>query len=288
MREGFQIGPLLIRYYALIIMFGVIAAAWLATVEAKRRGQKADFIWDALPWVVIGGIIGARIWHILTPPASMVAQGITTKYYLTHPLDAIAIWKGGVGIPGGVIGGALALFIYNKRTNTKFLEWADIIVPGLALAQGIGRWGNFINQEVYGAPSSLPWAITIEPAYRLPEYANQVTYHPLFLYESLLNLLNMGILLLVGRKLKNKLRDGDIFLLYLVIYPVIRFGLEFLRLDPSPVAGFNINQTLMGIIAIVSIVLLVLRHTLKLNQPKSEETVLTDEDISRDTEEIQE
>ncbi|MCJ7695989.1 MAG: prolipoprotein diacylglyceryl transferase [Anaerolineaceae bacterium] len=288
MREGIQIGPLLIRYYALIIMLGVIAAAWLSTVEAKRRGQKSDYIWDALPWVVIGGIVGARIWHILTPPASMVAQGITTKYYLTHPLDAIAIWKGGVGIPGGVIGGALALLIYTKRTKTKFLEWADIIVPGLALAQGIGRWGNFINQEVYGAPSTLPWAITIEPAYRLPEYANQATYHPLFLYESLLNLLNMGILLLVGRKFKEKLKDGDIFLLYLILYPVIRFGLEFLRLDPSPVAGFNINQTLMGIIAIVSIIILVLRHTLKGKQTEKNILEPIVDEITIESEDIQE
>lgn len=288
MREGIQIGPLLIRYYALIIMFGVISAAWLSTVEAKRRGQKADFVWDALPWVVIGGIIGARIWHILTPPASMVAQGITTKYYLTHPLDAIAIWKGGVGIPGGVIGGALALLIYTKRTKTKFLVWADIIVPGLALAQAIGRWGNFINQEVYGAPSTLPWAITIEPAYRLPEYANQATYHPLFLYESLLNLLAMGILLLAGRKLQEKLKDGDIFLLYLILYPVIRFGLEFLRLDPSPVAGFNINQTLMGVIAIISVVILVLRHTLKINQPINQVTDSSDDEINLVKDDLQE
>jgi len=288
MREGIQIGPLLIRYYALIIMLGVIAAAWLASVEAKRRGQKTDYIWDALPWVVIGGIVGARIWHILTPPASMVAQGITTKYYLTHPLDAIAIWKGGVGIPGGVIGGALALLIYTKRTKMKFLEWADIIVPGLALAQAIGRWGNFINQEVYGAPSTLPWAITIEPAYRLPEYANQATYHPLFLYESLLNLLNMGILLLAGRKFKDKLKDGDIFLLYLIIYPVIRFGLEFLRLDPSPVAGFNINQTLMGVVAIVSIIILVLKHTLKIKQSSKDELETIDEEIRLASEDLQE
>jgi phosphatidylglycerol:prolipoprotein diacylglycerol transferase len=200
MSEGIKIGPLLIRYYALIIMAGVVAAAWLSTVEAKRRGLKSDFVWDALPWVVIGGIIGARLWHIFTPPASMVEQGITTKYYLTHPLDAIAIWKGGVGIPGGIIGGALALLIFNRKTKTSFLQWADIIAPGLALAQAIGRWGNFINQEVYGAPSTLPWAITIDAAHRLPAFREFETYHPLFLYESLLNLLNMAIILIVGRK----------------------------------------------------------------------------------------
>ena len=267
MREGFALGPLFIRYYALIIMLGVIAAAWLSTVEAKRRGLVADNVWDALPWIVIGGIVGARLWHIFTPPASMVEQGITTKYYLTHPLDAIAIWKGGVGIPGGVIGGAVALWIYTKKMKLSFGEWADIIAPGLAFAQGIGRWGNFINQEVYGSPSTLPWAIKIEPAYRLREFMQYETYHPLFLYESLLNLFNMGILLYVSRKFKNWLKKGDIFLLYLIIYPVIRFALEFLRLDPSPVAGININQTLMGVVGIVSLAMFVLRHALK---PKSD------------------
>ncbi len=278
MSEGIKIGPLIIRYYALIIMAGVVAAAWLSTVEAKRRGYKSDFVWDVLPWVVIGGIIGARLWHIFTPPASMVEQGITTKYYLTHPLDAIAIWKGGVGIPGAIIGGALALLIYNKKTKTSFLEWADIIMPGLALAQAIGRWGNYVNQEVYGAPTDLPWAITIDQAHRLPAFRDYSTYHPLFLYESLLNLLTMAILLIVGRKLKDKLKRGDIFLMYLVCYPTIRFFLEFLRLDPSPVAGININQTVMGIVAVVALTLLIVRHVVKPKTQPVEEILLSPED----------
>ena len=276
MREGIQIGPIIIRYYALIIMAGVLVAAWLSTVEAKRRGKDHEIIWDMLPWVVIGGIIGARIWHILTPPASMVEQGITTMYYLTHPLDALAIWKGGLGIPGAVMGGALALLIYTRKTKDSFLEWADIIVPGLALAQAIGRWGNFINQEVYGAPSDLPWAITIDYMYRLPGYEDIATYHPLFLYESLLNLLAAGLLLIIGRTKKEQLIKGDLFLLYLVIYPTIRFGLEFLRLDPSPVAGFNVNQTLMAVIAVVSVAILVIRHV---RQPNVAATDIDEESI---------
>ena len=285
MSEGIKIGPLLIRYYALIIMAGVVAAAWLSTVEAKRRGLKSDFVWDALPWVVIGGIIGARLWHIFTPPASMVEQGITTKFYLTHPLDAIAIWKGGVGIPGGIIGGALALFIFTRKTKTSFLQWADIIAPGLALAQAIGRWGNFVNQEVYGSPSTLPWAITIDAVHRLPAFREYATYHPLFLYESLLNLLTMAILLVVGRKLKDRLKNGDIFLMYLVMYPTIRFFLEFLRLDPSPVAGININQTIMGIVAIASLATLILRRVVKSGKNSLEEIKL-DADEKEDVEDI--
>ncbi|MCB2202805.1 prolipoprotein diacylglyceryl transferase [bacterium] len=260
MAEGFFIGPIEIRYYALIIIAGILSAAVLAYFEARRRGLDPEVVIDSLTWIVIGGIIGARLWHIFTPPASMVAQGITTKYYLTHPLAAIAIWNGGVGIPGAVAGGALALFLYTRKRALKFGRWADIFAPGLALGQAIGRWGNFINQEVYGKPSSLPWAITIDPQYRLPEYSDIATYHPLFLYESLFNLANMGFLIWVSRKFAGKLKNGDVFLSYLVTYPIFRFLMEYLRLDNSFVGGINANQAFMLLIAFVSSAFLVWRH----------------------------
>ena len=274
MPQGFQIGPLTIRYYALIILAGALLGAWLASVEAKRRGKDGNLVWDILPWLLVGGIIGARLWHVFTPSASNVAMGLTTKYYLTHPLQILMIWNGGLGIPGAVIGGALALWIYCRATKQKFLEWADIIAPGLLIGQAIGRWGNFINQELYGSPSNLPWAITIDPRYRLPGFETVAKYHPLFLYESVLNLLAAGILLYVGRKYKNKLYRGDIFLLYLVLYPVIRFALEYLRLDPSPVAGININQTVMGIVVVFSITILIIRHTIR--RPKDVQELETE------------
>ena len=146
MVEGFQIGPLTVRFYGLILMSGVVAAAVLSYFTAKRRELDTEIVIDSLTWVVIGGVIGARIWHILTPPASMVEQGITTLYYLTHPLDALAIWRGGLGIPGAVAGGALAFYLYARKRGLRFGVWADIFAPGLALGQAIGRWGNFINQ----------------------------------------------------------------------------------------------------------------------------------------------
>lgn len=260
MAEGIRIGPLTLNYYGMIIMAGVIAAAVLSYFEAKRRELDTDIVWDCLPWVVIGGVIGARIWHILTPPASMVEQGVTTLYYLTHPLDAIAIWRGGLGIPGAVAGGALALYIYSRKRGFSFLLWADIIAPGLALAQGIGRWGNFVNQEVYGSPSNLPWAITIDPQHRLPEFRDIATYHPLFLYESIFNVINMGFLLWLNRKYSHKLKEGDVFLSYLITYPIFRFFMEFLRLDHSYVGGVNANQTLMLVIALSAAGLIIWRH----------------------------
>jgi phosphatidylglycerol---prolipoprotein diacylglyceryl transferase len=260
MPTGFQIGPLYIRYYGIILMVGALAGAWLAEREARRRGENGEMVWDGLVWALIGGIIGARLWHIFTPPASMVDQGITTMYYLTHPLDALAIWHGGLGIPGAVIGGGLALYFFCRRNKLSFLLWVDIAAPALALGQAIGRWGNFVNQELYGKPSNLPWAITIAPQNRLPGYENIARYQPLFLYESLWDLANMAFLLWLVRRYSDRLKTGDLFLIYLIIYPVGRFFLEFLRLDPSQVGGIDINQTLMAVVAILSTAVLVLRH----------------------------
>jgi phosphatidylglycerol:prolipoprotein diacylglycerol transferase len=266
MPDGFDIPiPFLnqsfhIYFYGILIMLGVVAATLLASAEAKRRGQNPEILWDMLFWVVLAGIVGARIWHVLTPPPSMVAQGITTQYYLTHPLDMIDIRKGGLGIPGAVGGGILAMWVYTRRKKLSLITWLDITAPGLALAQAIGRWGNFFNQELYGAPTNLPWKIYIDPVHRLPGFENIAYYHPLFLYESLWNLANMAILLRLSRRFSDRLKTGDIFLGYLVIYPAGRFLLDFLRLDASQVAGINANQTLSAIVAVVAAGVLIWRH----------------------------
>jgi len=260
MPTGFHIGPIPVYYYGIILMLGALAGSWLASREARRRGQDTELVWDGLIWVLIGGILGARIWHILTPPPSMVALGITTSWYLTHPLDMISTWNGGLGIPGAVIGGVIALYMFSKRRKISFLEWVDIAAPGLALGQAIGRWGNFVNQEVYGAPTNLPWAVHIDAQHRLPGYQNVETFHPLFLSESLWSLMNMGVLLWLGRRYPDRLKSGDLFLIYLIIYPVGRFFLEFLRLDSAQVAGLNANQTVMAVVALAAIALLIWRH----------------------------
>jgi phosphatidylglycerol:prolipoprotein diacylglycerol transferase len=260
MPSGFTIGPLPVRFYGIIIMLGVLAGAWLASKEAKRRGQDPNIVWDGLIWVIIAGVIGSRLWHVFTPTPTDVAAGLTTIYYLTHPLDMLAIWKGGLGVPGAVIGGALAIFIFARRKNLDVLVWMDIAAPGLALAQAIGRWGNFVNQELYGPPTDLPWAIPIEPQYRLPGYQEYTHFHPLFLYESLWNLMNMAILLWVGRRFEDRLLPGDIFLGYLIIYPLGRFLLEFIRLDSAQIAGINANQTVMLVVAVTSVLVILWRH----------------------------
>ncbi len=266
MPEGIEIGIFTLRYYGLIIMTGVVLGGALSAYEAKRRGHNPEIVWDLLIWLIIGGIIGARLWHVFTPPPSSIAQGITTAYYLTHPLDLIAVWKGGLGIPGAVLGGAVALYFFTRKYTLNFAEWADLAAPSLALGQAIGRWGNFFNQELYGAPTDLPWKIFIEPAHRLEGFLTQEYYHPLFLYESLWNICNLLLLLWVSRKFEQKLKPGSLFLLYLIIYPTGRFLLDFLRLDASQLGGINANQTFMAVVALLAATALAWRQSPK---PKS-------------------
>jgi phosphatidylglycerol:prolipoprotein diacylglycerol transferase len=260
MPTGFYVGPIYIRFYGIILMLGALAAAFLAEREARRRNLNSEFVWDALIWVLIGGVIGARLWHVFTPPPSMIAAGFTTQYYLTHPLDLINTRAGGLGIPGAIIGGGLALYIFCRRKKMSFLLWADIAAPGLALAQAIGRWGNYVNQELYGKPSNLPWAIKIDPINRVPGYENYSTFQPLFLYESIWNLMLMGFLLWMERKFADKLKEGDIFLAYQIGYSTGRFFLEFLRLDAARFGTINVNQTVMLVVAFVSGLLIYWRH----------------------------
>lgn len=257
MPEGFQLGPFPIRFYGIILMLGAVAGALLATREAKRHGQDPNTVWDLFTYLLIGGILGARLWHVLTPSPS---TGITAGWYFTHPLDALAIWKGGLGIPGAVIGGLIAMLFYSRKTGINFAEWTDIVAPSVALGQAIGRWGNFFNQELYGAPTNLPWKLYIDSAHRLPGYTEVAYYHPLFLYESIWNLGNMFLLLWISRRYTDSLKKGDVFLVYLIVYPVGRFLLEFLRLDSSLVGGININQTFMAVVAICAGLALYLRH----------------------------
>jgi phosphatidylglycerol:prolipoprotein diacylglycerol transferase len=249
-----------IHFYGIILMLGTLAGSYLASREAKRRGYNPELIWDMLIYLIIGGVVGARLWHVFSPSPTSLAQGITTTYYLTHPLAAIAIWNGGLGIPGAVIGGALVMYWYTRKHQLVFAEWLDIGAPGVALGQAIGRWGNFFNQELYGAPTHLPWAIYIDPQHRMTGFADQAYYHPLFLYESLWDLANMILLLWLGRRFPDRLKKGDLFMIYTLIYAVGRFTLDFLRLDASRVLGINFNQTIMGVLTVLALFVLGWRH----------------------------
>jgi phosphatidylglycerol:prolipoprotein diacylglycerol transferase len=257
MPDGFTIGPLKIYFYGIIVMFGVLAAVWVAIKEAERRGLDSEYIWDMVPWLLIFGIVGARLWHVLTPSQSM---GVGPQYYFTHPLEILNTRNGGLGIPGAIIAGLLTLLVYTKRKGLNFFTWADIIIPGVALAQAIGRWGNFFNQELYGPPTNLPWGITIDLAHRLRGYESFTKFHPLFLYESIWNIFNFFLLMAIGRAKEDKLVPGDLLYIYMIVYPVGRFGLEFLRLDASYVGSVNINQIVMACVAVFGTWMLIYNH----------------------------
>jgi phosphatidylglycerol:prolipoprotein diacylglycerol transferase len=260
---GIHIGVLYIRYYGIILMTGALVIAWVGEILARRKKLDPEIVWDMFLWIVLGTVVGARIWHILTPPESMIEMGIDTAFYLTHPFDAINLTRGGLGLPGGLIGGAIVMLIYVRHHHLSFAVWGDIAVPGIALGHAIGRIGNFINHELYGMPAgNFPLFIYIPPDFRVSEFAEQDRYHPLFLYEMLLNLVNCGILLLLGQKYSHKLKDGDLILVYIFNYGTIRFFLEFLRLDQSPVFGLDINQTFAAAAAIAAALGLIWRHGL--------------------------
>lgn len=267
---GIHLGPVLyLRFYGLILVTGAFCGGYLAALNAQRKGTNPDLIWDGMLWALLGGIVGARLWHILTPPPSMVEQGLTTAYYLdlTHtqlytvpftawqiPIPiALAVWEGGLGIPGAVIGGLVAVYFYVRSLKGNFAEWVDWVAPALALGQAIGRWGNFVNQELYGAPTTLPWGITIDA---LPGQK----FHPAFLYESIGTLLICLALLYIGRRYAQRLRPGDLFLLYLLMYPALRFLLEFIRLDSSQIMKLNANQTVMAVVFVGALGALLARH----------------------------
>lgn len=249
----------ILYYYGIILMSGVVAGGWLASIMAPKFGQKQEKTWDLIIWLIIGGIIGARLWHVFTPSPSLVASGIDTWYYLTHPLDMLNTRRGGLGIPGAILGGAIALYFFTKKHQLPFGAWMDISSFGLALGQAIGRWGNYMNQELYGMPTDLPWKIFIDLDHRMPGFEAQAFYHPLFLYESIWNSLNLVVLWIFFGRFGKRSPSGTIFILYLMNYSLGRFLLDFLRLDASMVGGLNANQSVMALIFLMTVFIMLFR-----------------------------
>lgn len=257
---GIHIGSLTIRFYALILIAGMAMGAWLVARRAPESDLDPEHVWNGLVWAIIPGLIGARIYHILTPSP---ASGLSLEYYMQNPLQMFAIWNGGLGIYGAIVGGMIGLLLYGRRHEQPILRWFDVIVPALALGQAIGRWGNFVNQELYGAPSTLPWAIYIRPENRLPGFEQYETFHPLFLYESLWNFGTCLFLIWLSRRYKDRLRPGDLLLVYLMLYPTIRFLLDFVRLDNNTLSvlpSLTTAQIVSAITFIAAGLVLFIRH----------------------------
>ncbi|ALU39929.1 prolipoprotein diacylglyceryl transferase [Kocuria flava] len=226
--SGFSLGPLTVHAYALCILAGIAAGLWLTTRRWAARGLDPDVVWDVAMWAVPAGIVGARAYHVLiTDPAGYFGPG-------ADPLDALRIWEGGLGIMGAVAFGAAAAWWVCRRHGIRLSVFADAVAPGLLLAQAIGRWGNWFNQELFGRPTDLPWGLRIDPA--SPNFPDGLPagtlFHPTFLYESLWNLAGVVLLLALDRRFR--LDGGRLFALYLVHYGLGRMLIELLlRIDPS-------------------------------------------------------
>lgn len=245
---AFYIGTLPIHWYGIMIMVAISTAVVLATLEAKRLGEVPEDVLQLALFVVPLGIIGARLYHVIDK----------WDFYIQNPTSILGFQ--GLGIFGAVIGGAIGLIAYTKWKKLSTLKWMDIIAPGVILAQAIGRWGNFFNQELYGYPTDLPWGIFIDIANRLPGYESFTNFHPLFFYEFMWNLLGFGLLLIVGRKLKHRLLNGDIFFLYVIYYSIGRFFLEGLKISVWTIVNVPTARWITGIAIIASIVVITYRR----------------------------
>ncbi|MBZ0277771.1 MAG: prolipoprotein diacylglyceryl transferase [Anaerolineae bacterium] len=330
-----------IRYYGLIIVTGMIIAAFVAAALARRDKRDPEHIWGALTWAIIPGIILARAWFVLFPPVSLIDRGMDVSWFLQNFGDLqngpLAIWSGGLSIFGAVLGGFIGAYLYMSRwhnpitkftsrwwwiptgiigiliailgvtssnslalavgvglvvivvlsfipivrrwfagENTPFPDegmtmwpWMDIAAVALPLGQAIGRWANYVNQELYGSVTTLPWGITIDSAHRVAPFTSTVEFpvattkfHPLFLYESFWSILAFIVLLNIFLRYRKSLFPGDIFLIYLVQYSFIRFLLEFLRVEVAYIPGTTINssQAMTALVFILAIVFFLYRH----------------------------
>src|SRR5919206_2648747 len=248
----FQVGPFALRYYGVCIALGIIAATWLTGRELARKGYDSALALDALFFVVPLGFIGARLYHVVTD----------YELYADDPFPGVfEVWNGGLGIYGAVIGGFIGILLFARIRGISPLVLADAAAPGLVLAQAVGRWGNYFNQELFGRPSNLPWAIEISPENRPVGFKDAETFHPTFLYESLWDLLVALVLLFVARRFSERLKNGDIFLLYVCLYSVGRFFVETLRIDPAFLIGnFRGNLFVASVLALTFALILFLRH----------------------------
>jgi phosphatidylglycerol:prolipoprotein diacylglycerol transferase len=252
-----------VHWYGILIVTGVMLGAVYASWRARLDDENPDHVWNALVIAIILAIIGARLYHVFSEPEGGMAGW---SYYRQHPIEILYIWQGGLGIYGAIVGGVLGVVIYTWRNKLRPLQWLDYGAPGLALGQAIGRWGNFINQELYGPPTGLPWGLIIDPAHRIAPYNDLSTYppdtlfHPTFLYESLWCLLLFVTLALISHELKNRLLEGDLLLGYIIGYPLGRFFIEYFRPDAWMIGPIAAAQ-LFAIFAVAGgTVVLVVRH----------------------------
>ena len=240
-----ELGPFPLRAYALCIIAGIVAAAWLTDRRWIARGGAPGDVLDIATWAVPFGIIGGRIYHVITSPQAYFGEG-------GEPLRAFAIWEGGLGIWGAIFFGGVGAWIACRRRGIPLPAFADAVAPGLLVAQAIGRLGNWFNQELFGRPTDLPWGLEIDPLNRQEGYEAFATFHPTFLYELLWNLAAAAVVIWADRRFR--LSHGRAFALYVALYCAGRLWIELLRIDDANrFLGVRINvftAVVVGLLAV--------------------------------------
>ena len=254
-RGVWYLGPFPLRAYALSILVGIVAAVLLTQRRWVARGGAADDVLEISFWAVPFGIVGGRIYHVITSPDAYFGAG-------GHPWKAFAIWEGGLGIWGAIAFGAVGAWIGCRRQGVKMPPYADALAPGLLVAQAIGRLGNWFNQELFGGPTTLPWGLRIDDRHLPLGYASGTLFHPTFLYELVWNLLAAVVIIWADRRWR--MGHGRVFALYVLVYTCGRLWIEALRIDPAHMIGpFRLNvwtSIVVGLGALVAFIVLSRRH----------------------------
>lgn len=222
---AFSVFGLPVHWYGLLIAGAALIGYQIVMHFSSQRQLSTKAVGDILFYSIFFGFIGARLYHVLS----------SFSYYREYPLEIIAVWQGGLALHGGLLVGGLVFWYLAYKKNISFWKLADCTTIALAFVQGVGRWGNYFNQELYGKPTEVAWKLFISPQHRLPGYESYDYFHPVFLYESILNLFLAGVLFLLYKS--KRFTDGMIFLFYIIGYSSIRFGMEFLRIDPVAMVG---------------------------------------------------
>lgn len=253
---------LTLRWYGVLVMLGALAGGWFAEKEVNRRGEKGTHVWDVMVWAIPVGVLGARLWYVLNATLG------GNRYYMENPGQILNIPQGGLHFFGGLLFGAIALILYLRRYKLDAWLFLDAIAPVTLIGQAVARPANFINQELYGQPTSLPWGIPIDATHRIGEYVNlgrypveMTRFHPTFAYEMIWNFLAAGILLWLGRRYADRIKPGTILGGWLVLAGVGRVLIEFFRPDQPKIPGTIISYSALvsALMAIAGAVLLLAR-----------------------------
>lgn len=241
-------------WYGVLVMLSVAVAAWIATKEFKWRGQDPDYVWDSLLWTLPAGVVGSRLWYVLNTTLGGDMR------YIQDPISILNIKEGGLHYFGAILFGAIAFYFYAKKMKLDYWLALDAMSLGLLIGQAVARPANFINQELYGQPTSMPWGIKIEAQYRIEPWDDMSLYpyettlfHPTFAYEMIFNFIAAGVLFVLTRKYKDKFKPGVAFAAWMILAGIGRNIIEFFRPDQSVIPGTNFSYSrLIAILMIIA------------------------------------